>query len=64
MRVMGPLALHYYFPDQIDLYAKLERLGDRYFTDIDYAGLRQDAQEASSTSWSRSATSATCRPWR
>ena len=37
MRVMGPLALHYYFPDQIDLYAKLERLGDRYFTDIDYA---------------------------
>ena len=37
MRVMGPLALHYYFPDQIDLYAKLERLGDRYFTDIDFA---------------------------
>ena len=37
MRVMGPLALHYYFPDQIDLYARLERLGDRYFTDIDYA---------------------------
>ena len=38
MRVMGPLALHYYFPDNIDLYAKLERLGERYFTDIDYAG--------------------------
>jgi hypothetical protein len=37
MRVMGPLALHYYFPDQVDLYAKLERLGERYFTDIDYA---------------------------
>ena len=37
MRVMGPLALHYYFPDQVDLYARLERLGDRYFTDIDYA---------------------------
>jgi hypothetical protein len=37
MRVMGPLALHYYFPEQIDLYAKLERLGERYFTDIDYA---------------------------
>jgi len=37
MRVMGPLALHYYFPDQIDLYAKLERLGERYFTDIDFA---------------------------
>src|SRR3974377_737707 len=37
MRVMGPLALHYYFPEQVDLYAKLERLGERYFTDIDYA---------------------------
>jgi hypothetical protein len=37
MRVMGPLALHYYFPNDIDLYAKLERLGDRYFTDIDFA---------------------------
>ncbi len=37
MRVMGPLALHYYFPGNIDLYAKLERLGDRYFTDIDFA---------------------------
>ena len=38
LRVMGPLALHYYFMEQIPLYAKLERLGDRYFTDIDYAG--------------------------
>jgi len=37
LRVMGPLALHYYFMDKIDLYARLERLGDRYFTDIDYA---------------------------
>ncbi|MGO8685428.1 MAG: hypothetical protein ACLQUT_12745 [Thermoleophilia bacterium] len=37
MRVMGPIALHYYFPDQVDLYAALERLGDRYFTDIDFA---------------------------
>ena len=37
MRVMGPIALHYYFPDQIDLYAALERLGERYFTDIDLA---------------------------
>ena len=37
MRVMGPLALHYYFPEQIDLYARLERLGERYFTDIDFA---------------------------
>lgn len=36
LRVMGPLALHYYFPDDIDLYARLERLGDRYFTDIDF----------------------------
>lgn len=36
LRVMGPLALHYYFPEQIDLYAKLERLGERYFTDIDF----------------------------
>ncbi len=38
LRVMGPLALHYYFMDQIPLYAKLERLGERYFTDIDFAG--------------------------
>ncbi len=45
LRVMGPLALHYYFPEQVELYAKLERLGDRYFTDIDYAVVRQDAQE-------------------
>ena len=37
MRVMGPLALHYYFPEQVELYARLERLGERYFTDIDYA---------------------------
>ena len=37
MRVMGPLALHYYFPDRVDLYAGLERLGERYFTDIDFA---------------------------
>ena len=37
MRVMGPLALHYYFPEQVDMYARLGRLGDRYFTDIDFA---------------------------
>jgi hypothetical protein len=37
IRVMGPLALHYYFPERIDLYARLERLGERYFTDIDLA---------------------------
>ena len=36
MRVMGPLALHYYFPEQVELYARLERLGERYFTDIDF----------------------------
>src|SRR5512139_735258 len=36
LRVMGPLALHYYFPDRVDLYARLERLGERYFTDIDF----------------------------
>jgi hypothetical protein len=38
LRVMGPLALHYYFPEQVPLYAKLERLGERYFTDIDFMG--------------------------
>ena len=38
LRVMGPLALHYYFPDLVGLYAKLERLGERYFTDIDFVG--------------------------
>jgi hypothetical protein len=37
MRVMGPLALHYHFPDRVELYARLERLGERYFTDIDFA---------------------------
>jgi hypothetical protein len=34
---MGPIALHYYFPDHVDLYRRMERLGDRVFTDIDYA---------------------------
>ena len=43
MRVIGPLALHYYFPDMVDLYAKLERLGERYFTDIDYAAYGKSA---------------------
>jgi hypothetical protein len=37
LRVMGPIALHFYFPDYIDLYRRMERLGDRVFTDIDYA---------------------------
>jgi hypothetical protein len=37
LRVMGPIALHYYFPDHVELYRRMERLGDRVFTDIDYA---------------------------
>ncbi len=38
LRVMGPIALHYYFPDYVDLYRRMERLGERVFTDIDFAG--------------------------
>jgi hypothetical protein len=37
LRVMGPIALHFYFPEYVDLYHRMERLGDRVFTDIDYA---------------------------
>jgi hypothetical protein len=37
LRVMGPIALHFYFPDFVDLYRSMERLGERVFTDIDYA---------------------------
>ena len=37
LRVMGPIALHTYFPDYVDLYRRMERLGERVFTDIDYA---------------------------
>ena len=37
LRVMGPIALHYYFPEYSDLYRHMERLGERVFTDIDYA---------------------------
>jgi hypothetical protein len=37
LRVMGPIALHYYFPEYVDLYSRMERLGERVFTDIDYA---------------------------
>jgi hypothetical protein len=37
LRVMGPIALHFYFPEHVDLYRRMERLGDRVFTDIDYA---------------------------
>jgi len=37
LRVMGPIALHIYFPDFVDLYRRMERLGERVFTDIDYA---------------------------
>jgi hypothetical protein len=37
LRVMGPIALHYYFPEYVDLYRRMERLGERVFTDIDFA---------------------------
>jgi len=37
LRVMGPIALHYYFPDYVELYSRMERLAERVFTDIDYA---------------------------
>jgi hypothetical protein len=37
LRAMGPIALHFHFPDYVDLYRSMERLGDRVFTDIDYA---------------------------
>ena len=37
LRVMGPIAIHFYFPQYADLYHRMERLGDRVFTDIDYA---------------------------
>lgn len=37
LRVMGPIALHYHFPEYMDLYNRMERLGERVFTDIDYA---------------------------
>ena len=43
VRVMGPLALHYYFPGRVDLYARLERLGERYFTDIDVVAYGKSA---------------------
>ena len=37
LRVMGPIALHFYFPEHVDLYRRMDRLGERVFTDIDYA---------------------------
>jgi hypothetical protein len=37
LRVMGPIALNYYFPDFVELYRRMERLGERVFTDIDFA---------------------------
>ncbi|HVP21766.1 MAG TPA: hypothetical protein VMS73_07885 [Anaerolineaceae bacterium] len=37
LRVMGPIALHLYFPQYVPLYQRMERLGERVFTDIDYA---------------------------
>jgi len=35
--VMGPIALHFYFPELPTSIAGMERLGERGFTDIDYA---------------------------
>jgi len=37
LRVMGPIALHFHFPEYVGLYRQMERLGDRVFTDIDFA---------------------------
>lgn len=37
LRVMGPIALHFHFPEYVNLYRSMERLGERVFTDIDYA---------------------------
>jgi hypothetical protein len=37
LRVMGPIALHFFFPDHVDMYRRMERLGEWVFTDIDYA---------------------------
>jgi len=37
LRVMGPIALHFYFPQYVDLYRKMGRLEERVFTDIDFA---------------------------
>ncbi len=37
LRVMGPIALGFYFPEYEDLYRRMERLGERVYTDIDYA---------------------------
>jgi hypothetical protein len=45
LRVMGPLALHYYFPEKVPLYARLERLGERYFTDIDFAAYAKNGSK-------------------
>jgi hypothetical protein len=41
LRVMGPIALHLYFPTHVELYRRMERLGERVFTDIDYAAYSQ-----------------------
>ena len=37
LRVMGPIAIYFHFPDWVDLYQRMERLGERGFTDIDFA---------------------------
>lgn len=31
LRVMGPIAIHSCFPDCVDLYQRMERLGERVF---------------------------------
>jgi hypothetical protein len=37
LRVMGPIALHFHFPEYVELYRRMERLGERVLTDIDFA---------------------------
>lgn len=37
LRVMGAFAVRNYFPEYIDLYNQMKRLGERVFTDIDFA---------------------------
>ena len=37
LRVMGPIALNFHFHDYVELYRGMERLGERVFTDIDFA---------------------------
>jgi len=41
LRVMGPIALHFHFPGYVELYQRMERLGERVFTDIYFAAYGQ-----------------------